>query len=144
MAPTWHGDLPWRELLRAYRWVRRLGFTKTRPGGPYVRTTVPLDTLRELLGGTGYAPGWKFSYDKGEDLNLAWVYHDANSGEWRQVHVRVWDDGEHRYLSAHDELTPEEHPKAHLQGDGFDRDEGIAQLQADLGALAVPFDVVDW
>lgn len=155
MSPArWHRDLPWREFMRVYRWVRSLFFTAPRPEGrhlfipPGEAGASPAEFLTLKIGRRGYGPGHRFSYDKGEDLNLRNIYYDtdrADGVEWWQDHVRAWvDDSGGVWLSAHVEPTPEDHPKPHLDGVGASRDDGLDQLATTLDAAGIPYEERDW
>lgn len=152
--PRWHRDLPWREFMRFWRWLRRAFFTSSRPEGPHLYVEPgsaggdPESLLLRTLGRRGYGPGHRFSYDKGEDVNLRNVYRDidrADGVEWWQDHVRAWITAEGGlWLSAHVEPAPEDHPKAHLDGTGASRAEGLDQLATTLDGSGVPYEWADW
>jgi len=131
-AATWHGRIPWKDLLSVYRLVRRHFFSKERPAGEHIKTDATIAELRETFGVEGFSPEWEKSYYKGEDLNLSYLFYDSSQDDWKQHHLRSWDEGEYRLISCHGELTPEENPKKHLKGVGFTRADGMVKAKAIL------------
>lgn len=155
--PTWHRDLPYREAMRLYRWFRRQLFSVPRSHTWYWEVTLPgnesrqaqLDRFTRAFGTHAWAPGWRYSYDKGEDLNLRYVYYEERPEhpdvQWWQDHLRVWlqDDGT-AHLGAHYEPKPEEHPKPHLDGVGFERDRAMDDVATILQAEGIDYERINW
>lgn len=149
--PSWHGDLPWGRLRRAYRFLRRLFFSAPEPTDrPSIITEASLDELRDVLGQRSFAPNWEYSFHKrGEDLNLArielWSDHDHVDGNsdpiiWWQTHIRGWKrEGGHVELRAHWEPEPTEYPQAHLDGAGHDIQRAMDDLRVILDEEGIEY-----
>lgn len=140
MAPTWHDALPWTRIFALEQLLRKTLFITPRPEGTYLYVpSATTDELRPLLGRSFFRPNDKFSYfERGEDLNLARTYYDERPVDgvtyrWWQDHVRGWDqpDGSSWY-HPHDELTPQQNPKGHIDGIGFNEAHGFTTLEAVL------------
>lgn len=143
---TWHHSLPWKPLQDIYRWFRREFFTKDAPSGEYlVVDPITFDDPIDIeLGQFSFSPNWEFSYNKrGEDFNIARVVqaHDLDWPclVWWQCHVRGWFYNGLLYLHAHWEPEPTEHPEAHLKGQGYDKQRGMAILESYLARLNIPY-----
>jgi hypothetical protein len=139
--------LPWRAFRRAHRFVRRVGFSGPKPTtASFVVETLddaPVVGVVRSLGVRGYTPNWAFSYRyRGEDLNLAdtfFAYVDgAEDIRWWQVHVRGWQIDDRRVeLYPHFEAEPTEHPRAHLDGVGYNVERGVERLGRSLDVANV-------
>lgn len=144
-APTWHRDLPYREFMRGWRWMRRQFFTASPSEGKYYYIDDPeVDVLRlkHALGNQSYSPGHRFSYDKGEDLNLRRIWYQPyrdEGVEWWQTHVRVWED-DGIWVYGHVEPTPEDHPKAHFDKVGFSIEEAMSDISRVLTKDGIEFE----
>lgn len=150
---------PFDALRAFYRKLRARLFTVERSKGDYLvlgagddedfrdapGTLVALAV--ETLGSRYYAPNWEFSYHKrGEDVNLARVFHDrreveGETYEWFQTHVRgyVHEDGT-LWLTAHEELEPTEHDREHILGVGYDGLAGLDTLAVTLDEAGLPYE----
>jgi len=144
--PTWHGGLPWDRLRFAYRRLRSTLFSIPEPTDrPALTVDATVDELTEALGSQSWAPNWEYSYDKGEDLNLARVEyapHPIRVGtgvEWWQYHVRGWPRDDVVVLRAHYEPAPTEHPRAHLDGVGHSLEGGMQQLRDALDEAGIGY-----
>jgi len=161
--PKWHRDIPWKAVMGGYRWFRRQFFQAPRPETRYWKVGLPptpgalnaerrqaqVNRLTRAFGSHAWAPGWRYSYDKGEDLNLRYVYYEKRDEhpdvQWWQDHLRVWvqEDGT-AHLGAHYEPKPEEHPKAHLDGVGWDRKRAMSDVATILGAEGIDYERIEW
>lgn len=146
---SWHASLPWARLRLAYRRGRSRFFSVPRPDRVYLEVDRTPAELEVLLGGRSFAPNWEFSYDKGEDINLARVlYAEDDSADhgavWWQLHVRGWEHEGSTRLSCHWEPEPTEHPVEHLHAEGWNRPHGMDELAKVLTDLGVEYGEVDW
>lgn len=64
--------------------------------------------------GIGYQPNYFSFADEGQITSMRRMYIDVN-GYWRQIHIRVHEDGE---IRGHDELSYEESAIEHVKGEG--------------------------
>lgn len=132
-APKWHRDLPYRETMRAWRFMRRTFFTAPRPEGEYIVVSdSDILELKHEFGKRNFGLGHRFSYDKGEDLNLRRVFFDPyrhTDVDWWQTHVRVWSGDEYDWIRGHVEPKPEDHPKPHLDEVGLSVDEAVSEIE---------------
>lgn len=147
---TWHANLPWGQIIGAWRWMRRTFFTKDKPDTNAIIVEATEDGLLTVLGKEYFSPNEKLSYYyKSEDLNVARRFrapHPVRIGsnvEWMQDHIRAWDVGGYKWeIRAHREPSAFHHPVAHLKGDPFSRDRPMR----DVGQIlrdADPIDVVE-
>lgn len=136
--------LPFDAITAGVSWLRRLAFSKERPGGPALRVSASPPELREVFGRQHFVPNWQLSYYYyGETLNLRRVAATDPAGrdtvyrtpdgepiDWWQVHVRGFTgplataDGsrvgpDDVALMAHVEPEPAAHPAAHTDGVGL-------------------------
>lgn len=100
-------------------------------GNTLLRDVDEIDTRLIIV---GYQPNY-FSYgDRDQITSMRKMYIDSE-GCWRQVHVRVFDDGE---IRMHDELSYEEDAVSHLDAKTLKfpgHDEMIKVLSALGGVL---------
>lgn len=163
---SWHAALPWDWARRTYLSFRGRFFSKEPPEGPFLRVDAAPAELERLLGERGFAPQWGLSYDKGEDVNLAFQFYDdrritapradlsrllhrltggrlgsvtEEPVEWWQDHVRGWDRGDRLYLLAHQEPSARHEDSAHIAGVGFHAGKGLAALQFHLEEAGVSY-----
>lgn len=164
---TWHADLPWTRLRMGYKALRTTVFSAPRPKGVYLRVQRPtgrtlhpmeestpfednLDRIVRAFGGRSWAPNWEFSYNKrGEVLNLARVTFAEDSLpdglRWGQYHVRGWPGPNGTVdLGGHFEAEPTEHPKPHLDAEGFNRPAGMNKVRAVLSDEGLPWNEVEY
>ncbi len=89
-----------------------------------------LQNTENVLLNNEYQPDYLSNEDRGQYTSMRRMYVDE-SGKWRQIHIRVFNDGEVR---GHDELAPEEDAYAHLHG--------VTAREIDLNTLAKLADVM--
>lgn len=148
-SPKWHRDLPYREGMRAWRLMRRTLFTAPRSEGEYVvaaKEDTDLLELKHEFGKRNFGPGHRFSYDKGEDLNLRRVFFDPyrfDDVDWWQTHVRVWDDDK-LWIRGHVEAKPEDHPKPHLDEVGLTVDTALSEIERILAQTGNTYQRRQW
>lgn len=148
-------DLALTDAIWWYRHLRKTYFGADRHPGTYlvVETEAPLADVREALGERSFAPNWAFSYDEGENLNLARSVYDPHCASgtiypWWQTHTRGWLDStrERLSLNAHYELNPivDGQTGPHIKGIGLDVDRGLLVLETALRDADLDPRTVQW
>jgi len=112
-------SLPFRSFKRLIYYLRT--HVLRRPQKPTGDEIEPLpgytlDEAKELFAEQSYEPEWPLSYAyKGEDANLRRYYYDESfEHPHRQMHIRLWNDGDGLEQHTHEEPSGIHHPKAHL------------------------------
>jgi len=112
-------SLPFRSFKRLIYYIR--GYVLRRPQKPTGDEIEPLpgytlDEAKELFAKQSYEPEWPLSYAyKGEDANLRrYYYNDSFELPHRQMHIRLWNDGDGLEQHTHEEPSAIHHPKGHL------------------------------
>lgn len=154
MGATWHADLPWDLFKKKFHAFRAKYFSSDPPKRWYIHVDITKDELLLKLGSRSYAPdGSLFSYDKGEDINMAkvtpiaWEHltsdmqeklkpyldEDERSVTWWQTHLRGWEVEEgHWKLNGHWELEPVMNDSAHIDEIGYSDKRGLRNIVYDL------------
>lgn len=148
---TFHTNWPWHTVQRAYSRFRSRFFTVDRPPEKYFRVDATKNEIEYEFGIRSWAPNWEFSYNKrGERINLARVVYEPRkiNGEeytWWQAHVRGWQMPNGRFdLGGHWETEPTEHPTAHLNGVGWDRNRGMENIKTVLDTSDLEYEEIIW
>lgn len=145
-------DLPWYQVQRGLRLLRKLRFPQPRPKGQYLRVDETPASLTPKLCRQAWHPNWEFSaYYEGEDFNLAQPdYEDewdidhplADRVKHTQTHCRGWEEAGALSLQAHYEPDPTEHPKAHLTPAFGDVERGMDILREQLEMAGVEYTTI--
>lgn len=109
-------NLPWGLIRRTVLTIRRMYFSHSKPDD-VERINISKQQFVSMLVADYFEDNWYLSYHyKGEDANLRKPNGKTKLGN-RQRHIRVWAvDSSTCEFEAHDEMSPLQHPKLHLQG----------------------------
>jgi len=111
----------WKKyVLNAFKSEREeyhIGYVRLNPDETdlsWTPTEENIEKVETALLGIDYQPNYFSFADKGQVTSMRQMYVDTD-GYWRQIHIRVHEDGE---IRGHDELSYEDSAIDHVKGVG--------------------------